>query len=86
MDDLATLVSLLEKMGDSCIAALLVDASDPLNIQHSSLRQTGLLTTSNDPLDAAIKIWAEVDWPEQRFGRCPPQHRRNFSEYIESLK
>lgn len=74
MDDPTSLVTLLEKVSDSGIAALDVDVTDPSKVQLSSLAHSCLFTTSDDPLEAAIQIRSEVNWPKQRLCRNPTQH------------
>lgn len=86
MDDLTSFVALLEKVGDSGIAALAVDVTDPFNVQLPSLSDTGLFTSRDDPSEAAIQVRSEVNWTKQRLCRNPTQHSGDALESVKPVK
>jgi hypothetical protein len=77
---------LFEKEAPVCIATLITKASEPIRL-HRSRFVSNLegLSTGNHPTDCSVlKPGAQVELPEQGFGRNEPNARRDATEYVET--
>ena len=65
--DAASLISLLEEMGDASNPALAVDISDPLKGHRTTFALTSLLAAGDDPMDGTVQVRREINRLKKRF-------------------
>ena len=78
LTNLVARVVLLEEVSNPILPTLTVNVANPAQVHVSAFFLVGLLAARNDPMNPAIKVWREVDRPEQRFCRNEPNGGRNL--------